>query len=416
MATRKQVKVERFETNHLRLLLLKILRVPRPTACKRIEQVQDPVIPIIGEWIRDNPGTLSLAQGVVSYSPPDVVAETLRRIDPSDAAICRYGPAEGQAALLEIIATKLRQENAINASHQQIFCTAGSNMAFLSVLLAIADVGDEVLLVRPYYFNHQMAVEIAGCRCKFVDATPDYQLDVDAIADGISDRVRAVVTVSPNNPSGAVYPQETLAAVNRICGQRGIYHIHDEAYEYFTFDDYTHFSPASLPDSFEHTISLFSVSKAFAMAGWRFGYAVVPEHLAASVRKVQDTNLINVAGITQAVVSEVIPLGRSWCTHRIAKLSAARDAVLAAQSQFPEGARFCEPQGAFYALLTLQSEQHDLDVVRQLIERFKVAVLPGSTFGINRGCVLRVSFGGLPLDQLEDALTRLAAGVCELQR
>ncbi|HBE66659.1 MAG TPA: pyridoxal phosphate-dependent aminotransferase [Planctomycetaceae bacterium] len=386
----------------------------RPTACKRIEQVQDPVIPIIGAWIRDNPGTLSLAQGVVSYSPPDVVAETLGSIDPSDPAICRYGPAAGQDALLEIITDKLLKENDIDCVGRQVFCTAGSNMAFLTVLLAIANVGDEVLLVRPYYFNHQMAIELAGCHCKYADSTPDFQLDIDAIANGLTDRVRAVVTVSPNNPSGAVYPREALSEVNRLCGERGIYHIHDEAYEYFTFDDREHFSPASLPESLEHTVSLFSISKSFAMAGWRFGYAVVPEHLTAAVQKVQDTNLISVSGVTQQIASAVIPLGQAWCKQRIAALSTARDMVLAARDHLSGGATICQPQGAFYALLTLPARRHDLDVVQQLIERFKVAVLPGSTFGINSGCVLRVSFGGLPLERLEAALARLTAGIREL--
>ena len=108
----------------------------------------------------------------------------------------------------------------------------------------------------------------------------------------ITPRTRAIVTISPNNPSGAVYPKATLAAVNALCSERGIYHISDEAYEYFVYDGAEHFSPASLPGATEHTISLYSFSKAYGFASWRIGYMVIPEALTVAVRKAQDTILI----------------------------------------------------------------------------------------------------------------------------
>jgi aspartate/methionine/tyrosine aminotransferase len=117
-----------------------------------------------------------------------------------------------------------------------------------------------------------MAITMANARPVLAPTDSDYQLDLGALRSAITPRTRAIVTVSPNNPSGAVYPEGALRAVNALCAEHGIYHISDEAYEYFTFDDARHFSPASISGASAHTISLFSMSKAYgfasALAGW----------------------------------------------------------------------------------------------------------------------------------------------------
>src|SRR5207253_2050801 len=114
----------------------------------------------------------------------------------------------------------------------------------------------------------------------------NYQLQPEAIAGAITSKTRAVVTISPNNPTGAVYPEYVLRAVNHLCCEREIYHIHDEAYEYFTYGGAAHFSPASLEGSAQHTIPLFSLSKSYGMASWRIGYMVIPSDLLVSVKKI----------------------------------------------------------------------------------------------------------------------------------
>ena len=101
----------------------------------------------------------------------------------------------------------------------------------MNAVLAITDPGDEVILPTPYYFNHEMALVIAGAAAVGVPTTDDYQLDAQKIASAITERTRAIVTVSPNNPTGAVYPEADLRAVNALCRERGLFHIHDEAYE-----------------------------------------------------------------------------------------------------------------------------------------------------------------------------------------
>ncbi len=121
--------------------------------------------------------------------------------------------------------------------------TAGANMAFMHAVLATTQPGDEVILPVPFYFNHEMAVEMAGCRVVRVPTDDRYQLRVDAIANAITPRTRVVVTISPNNPSGAVYSEDSLRALGALCRDRGVYHFSDEPYEYFTYGGARHVSP-----------------------------------------------------------------------------------------------------------------------------------------------------------------------------
>src|SRR5262245_26954616 len=196
---------------------------------ERMRAVQTPVIPVVAELIRENPGTISLGQGVVSYGPPPEAAAELQRFwaDPDNH---KYRPVHGIGPLIEALDVKLAAENAIApGTGRRVFVTAGGNMGFLNAVLAIADAGDEIVRLAPYYFNQHMAVCLAGCRPVVVATDADYQPRLGAIAAAIGPRTRAVVTVSPNNPTGAVYPAETLQAVNELCRARGVYHIHDEA-------------------------------------------------------------------------------------------------------------------------------------------------------------------------------------------
>ena len=138
-------------------------------------------------------------------------------------------------------------------------------------MLAIADSGDEIILPTPYYFNHEMAVTMADCQPVLVPTDGDYRLRLDALETAITPRTRAILTVSPNNPTGVVYSEESLRAVNALCRERGIYHISDEAYEHFVYGGAHHFSPGSIPGSEGHTITLHTLSKTYGFASWRIG-------------------------------------------------------------------------------------------------------------------------------------------------
>jgi aspartate/methionine/tyrosine aminotransferase len=375
--------------------------------------VQAPIIPLVGELIRNNPGTISLGQGMVSWGPPPAAVEAAREAA-ADPASHRYGPVEGQPALVEALMVKLEAENALDLDVSQVLVTAGSNMAFLSVVHATTEPGDEVILPSPFYFNHEMAVRIAGCVPVIVPTDARYQPEPDAIIAAITKRTRLVVTVSPNNPTGAVYPEETLTSVNEICERHGLLHVSDEAYEYFTYGGARHFSPGSLPGAGRHTISLYSLSKAYGFAGWRIGCMVVPVTLGDAVYKVQDTMLICPTIVAQEAATAAIGVGRAWCAPHVRRLARVREEVLARFATAADLLYLPTPEGAFYALPRIRTELPAMTLMERLVREHKVAAIAGDTFGLGEGCYLRVSYGALDAATVAEGMDRLIRGLREI--
>ncbi len=377
----------------------------------RMEAVQSPIIPTVAAMIQQHPGTISLGQGVVYYGPPpEAIAQiTTFLADPEQH---KYQAVEGIPALIAQIALKLAAENGIAVGDRcRVVVTAGSNMGFLNAVLAITNPGDEIILQTPYYFNHEMAITIAGCRPILVPTDEQYQLRPDAIRQAITERTRAIVTISPNNPTGVVYTEATLRAVSEICRDRGLYHINDEAYEYFTYEDAQHFSPGSIPDSSEYTISLYSLSKAYGFASWRIGYMVIPSHLMAAVMKIQDTNVICPAVVAQYAALGALQAGRRYCREKAGAIAAVRQQVLQELQTVRDRCTIPPSKGAFYFLLQVQSRLNALELVERLIREYGVATIPGTTFGLETGCYLRVAYGALQQETAIAGIGRLVQGL-----
>lgn len=378
---------------------------------KTIDRVQTPIIPAVAKWVSETPGTLSLGQGMVSYQPPVEALEAMQNFG-SQAADHYYGASLGDPALIETIERKLLTENGIDCSRgSRVMVTAGANMAFLNVMLAILDPGDEVILPLPYYFNQEMAIRMLNAVPVPVPTDASYQLNLDEIAAAISPRTRAVVTVSPNNPTGAVYSEASLRAINHLCRDYGLYHISDEAYEYFVYDEARHFSPGSLQEAGTYTVSLYSLSKAYGFAGWRIGYAAVPERLIPALLKVQDTNLICPPAINQKAAQAALSVGSAYCRAQLPHLRDIREYLLTGLSQSPAVCPLIHVQGAFYLLIKLITKHNDVELVRRLVSDFQVAAIPGSAFGLEDGTYLRLSYGMLDKARSELALQRLLSGL-----
>lgn len=377
----------------------------------RLAAVQPPVIPIVGRWTAETPGTISLGQGIVSYGPPPEVMEALRSFG-SALSDHRYGPVEGLPELVAVLEAKLTAENGIAVRPEsRVLVTAGGNQAFVNAILAVTDPNDEVVLPAPYYFNHEMAIVIAGAVPVGVRTDRDYQLDVDAIAAALTPRTRAVVTVSPNNPTGAVYPEAGLRAVNELCRDRGIFHIHDEAYEYFTYAPARHFSPGSIPDAGRHTMSLYSLSKAYGMASWRIGYMVVPEALADAISKIQDTLLICPPAASQRAALAALAVGAAYPRSHLTELDATRHTIFEALNDPGVPCDVPAVAGAFYYLVRVHSTLDAMTVVERLIREHKVATIPGSAFADRAPCSIRVSYGAIDPKAVEEGIGRLVGGL-----
>ena len=373
--------------------------------------VQSPVIPIVAEWIRQRPGTISLGQGVVNYGPPKSAMDSVAQFA-ADPENHKYKPVQGIPPLVDAIAKKLREENRIpiGDSHR-IVVTAGGNMGFVNAILAVASVGDEIILLSPYYFNHEMAVSIAGCKSVVVATDERFRPNINAIASAITRRTRAIVTVSPNNPTGAVYPEALLWQVNDLARDSGIFHIHDEAYEYFVWDEAKHYSPASDPNAWAHTISLFSLSKSYGFASWRIGYMVIPEPLFEAVRKIQDTILICPPVISQFAAVGALKEGTAYCRAKTRELAEVRALVAEELKEVARFSTIAPAAGAFYFFLKVQTHLDSMTMVDRLIKEHGVAVMPGSTFGMEEGCWMRIAYAALSKETVREGIGRFVNGV-----
>jgi len=377
----------------------------------RMESVQTPIIPVVGELIRANPGTISLGQGVAWYGPPPEAAEHIHKFlaDPQNH---KYKLVQGIPELLEAIERKLAAENGIRIGNdQRVVVTAGANMGFVNAVLAITDPGDEIILNLPYYFNHEMAITMADCKAVCVPTDENYQLQPELIERAITRRTRAVVTISPNNPTGAVYPEESLRQVNEICRDHGLYHISDEAYEYFTYDGARHFSPGAVEGGSQHTISLFSLSKAYGFASWRIGWMVIPERLFEPVRKIQDTVLICPPVVSQWAAVGAMHVGRAHCDTKLRVTREVRRLVLGKLREVSDLVAVPRADGAFYFLLRIRTDMDPMRLAQRLIEEHRVAVIPGTTFGIRDRCLLRVGYGALEEQTACEGVDRLVQGL-----
>mgnify|MGYP006289875683 CR=1 FL=1 len=376
-----------------------------------MDAVQSPIVAVIGDLIRQNPGTISLGQGVVHYGPPTAAIDVARDAL-SNPEVHGYGDGAGSRALVGAIEEKLVRDNGIDVARgSRVYVTVGGNMAFFHAVLAITQPGDEIILPVPFYFNHEMAIEMAGCRVVHVPTDANYQLDLAAIEAAITPRTRGVVAVTPNNPSGAVYPESALRALNTLCAERGIYHISDEVYEYFTYEGVRHVSPGSFAGAEGHTISLYSLSKAYGFAGWRIGYMAFPEHLTSAIAKIQDTNPICPPGLSQVAAIAAMEVGPAYCRQYLRQYAEVRDIVRAELSSLEPLCTVPPADGAFYAFVRVNRDADPMEVATRLIREHQVAVIPGPAFGMTKGCYLRVAYGALQKATVAEGIGRLVTGM-----
>ncbi|HWF84756.1 MAG TPA: pyridoxal phosphate-dependent aminotransferase [Vicinamibacterales bacterium] len=377
----------------------------------RMDAVQAPIVPVVGDLIRQVPGTISLGQGVVHYGPPPAALDAVRAAL-ADPSTHEYQDGSGLPPLIERLTIKLREENGIDVRRgSRIMVTAGSNMAFMHAVFAITEPGDEIILNVPFYFNHEMAIQMAGCTVVRVATDAHYQLRPDALRRAITERTRAIVTVSPNNPSGAVFRESALREVNALCAERGLYHISDEVYEYFTYGDAAHVSPGSFPDAADRTISMYSLSKAYGFAGWRVGYVVYPEHLLDAMMKSQDTILVCAPAASQIGAIAAIGVGRAYADPYVRELADVRDIVVSKLTALAPTVEVPTADGAFYCLLKVRTDMNPLALAERLIREHKVAVIPGPAFGMTDGCYFRVAYGALQKATVAEGIGRLVDGL-----
>mgnify|MGYP006279199117 CR=1 FL=1 len=360
--------------------------------------------------IPDN--VISFGQGIPFFPPPQQALEAMTT-SLSDPVGFQYSTDNGRPLLRDIIAEKIKKEQKITVNPtEEIMVTSGANQAFMNTILSITEPGDEIVFFTPTYFNYIMAAELASCKPILINTNQWYKPLISMLKEKITSKTKAIVTVSPNNPTGAVYSFEEMKAINQLCEDHSLYHISDEVYEYFVYDQANHTSALRFDESISHTICLFSLSKAFSLSGFRIGYMIYPGFLQSDLLKAQDTIGICAPTPAQAAALAAIPLGDSYCKQFFETLRKNRELTKEVLTQIPE-IRIILTKGAYYFFVTVESSLSSFDLVKKIIEEYGVIVLPGSMFDYSN-CSFRLSYGNLEHKAFSDGLQRLSKGLTEI--
>jgi aspartate aminotransferase len=368
---------------------------------KRIQSIEGSktarFIPLIADLRRQGRSVISLAIGEPEFDTPAVVIDATKKA--LDRQETRYGNMAGIMDLRGALAERFE-----GCSDEHIVIFNGSKQALYAIFQTICDPGAEVIIPVPCWVSFAEQVRLAGGRPVFV-ATRDHQLDVDAIAAAIGADTRAILINSPNNPTGAVYPQADLARIARLAADHDLFLVADEAYEFFVYDQRPCPSLFDLASARPRLIVTRSFSKHFAMTGFRVGYAVAPKAVAAAMVRLHSHLTGNVCTFAQYGALAALGMDDELLIRRRNALQHRRDLSFTQLSDlFP----CILPQGAFYLFPDISAHlrpgETSTDFAARLLEKAGVAVVPGEDFGMDGH--VRICFAA-PEDQLIEAFKRI---------
>lgn len=382
---------------------------------KRMRGADAPVITKTKRLVMNSPGTMSLAQGIVHWAPPEAALEKAKSQIMDNPVVHGYGPDEGMPELREKLREKLQRENGLE--DYDVHVTCGAQQAFANLVLTILDPEDEAVLFVPYYFNHLMMIQMAGGAesIRFGPYVPEtYHPDLDWLETVLSSDKppKMVVLVNPNNPTGVVMSKEELDRAVSLCAKANAWLVVDNTYEHFVYDGKSHVCPQG-----KHVVHIFSFSKAFGMMGWRQGYIAfhkdAPGGLGTELLKVQDTVPICANQLGQLLSIGALEAGRGWVGERVEALEKNRSRIHKALECLGEE-NIAPSDGAIYKWCKLPPGCEDDDrVVEWLVNKHKVCVIPGSSCGCPGH--IRVAFANLGEKDCDVAAGRLEKGLKELK-
>lgn len=376
---------------------MKASTMPRARINPLVEILSSPPIPEVQAWKHDYDGRLGplldLSQAVPGYPPHPDMLRWLGEAA-SSVAMTGYGNIEGEPELRDAYATWVSNIYVAEIKSSNVHVTSGCNQAFMAAMMAIAGPGDRVLLTNPCYFNHETTLRMNGVGVDYVDcqAEDGFLPTAAAVEAMIAEGVRALAVVTPNNPTGATYPDGLLQELFELCRARGIWLILDETYrDFLPLDDSAPHGLFALPDWQDNLIGLYSFSKSFCIPGHRVGAVTAGEALVDQIAKVMDNLQICAPRPPQAALARAIPALSDWRranTREIAERAAALREVMAQAEGWEISAL-----GAYFAFVRHPfSELSAYDAAHKVAREAGVITIPGSFFGHGLEGYLRVAF------------------------
>jgi len=328
---------------------------------------------------------LSFAAGEPDFNTPaSICTAAIKALNRGET---KYTPSAGTPALREAVVQKLKRENGIAASPDEIVVSCGAKHSIINALLAIIDPGDEVILFAPYWMTYADQVQLAGGIPVVVEAGLDqgFVPDLSDVQDAITNRTKAIILNSPSNPTGGAWTRDQIKGLASLALRFGLWIISDEIYERLTYGGFQHQSVAALgAETASQTITITGCSKSYAMTGWRIGFAHAPLKAAKLMSSIQDQMTSNPTSFAQAGAIAALSMPPDEMETMRKEFEARRDLIVTLLNQIP-GVKCPEPKGAFYAfpdLTELLGGEISDDVVlaERLLEEAHIACIPGSVF------------------------------------
>jgi aminotransferase len=337
---------------------------------------------VIREMTRlsDLHGAINLGQGFPDFAAPDEIKEAARRAITEDHN--QYPVTWGVPAFREAIASHYERVYGMSVDPELEVCvTCGSTEAMIAAMLGLLDPGDEVVVFEPFYENYGPDAILSGALPRVVTLRPpDWTFDDHELRAAFTDRTRAIVVNSPNNPTGKVFSHEELSAIAELCVSHDAIAITDEIYEHITYDGVRHVPIATIPGMEDRAVTISALSKTYAVTGWRVGWAIAAPALMDGIRPVHDFLTVAAPAPLQVAGVTAFGLADDYYVRLVREYDERRGTMM----KILDGAGFVarSPAGAYYVMADISHLGYadDVSAARDLVERIGVATVPGSSF------------------------------------
>ena len=354
---------------------------------------------------------IALGAGEPDFDTPDNIKKAaVKAIRKGDT---KYTPVDGTPAIKNAVIKKFKRENKLNYTSDQITVGTGGKQVLYNAFVATLNKGDEVLIPAPFWVSYPDMVLLAGGKPKFIKCGEEdgFKLTPAKLKKAITKKTKWIILNSPSNPTGAAYTKKEIISLGKVLlKNKNVFILSDDIYEHVKFDNFKFFTIAQIKKLKDRTLTMNGVSKAYAMTGWRIGYAAGPKNIIAAIRKIQSQSTSNPSSISQAAAVEALNGTQSFIKKRAKSFSNRRNFVVNYLNTIP-GITCLMPKGAFYVfpsckgLIGKKTQiKNDTDFVQKLLEKQNVAVVQGSAFGLDG--YFRISYA-TSMQKLKVAMVRI---------
>ena len=360
------------------------------------------------------PDIVNLGIGQPDFDTPEFIRDAAKQA--LDEGYTRYPPAKGFADLRRVIAKKLKAENGIVADPDtEVYVAVGAMQVIFNTCLHMINPGDEVIVMNPGYDYYSQIRLFGGVPVPVVTHESNlFKVDPVDIQAAISDKTKLMIINTPSNPTGAIFDEEILRSIADIAIANDIWVLSDEPYENILFDGHRHISIGSFEGMAQRTISAFTLSKTYAMTGWRVGYTVAPKAIIDEMEKLMEHMVSGVTAVAQRAALAAISAPQDCVREMVAIYDKRRHLVHEGLNAI-DGIHSLKPESTFYAFPNISSTGlSSWDFAKYLVKEHKVAVVPGSIFGNAGEGYIRLSFAA-NMEQLKEGIARIGRGIAALR-